>query len=401
MKNEYKAVIIGLAFSTLLASIVLMIMKYYRESNWTAISILAFVLVCMTLYCTSKIAKFNAFSKKVFSYILYGTVVGLGYIITISYFDINIDDDSARYMLSALIQSEAAILAIVVSLSLIVIQQAASSYSVRIVDAFKNKNSGLWRLTGIYLFAITYGLAVLMLIETTDSAGNELDFDKHIKIAYYMGVVAFFSLIPYMETTLDLLKPSTVINMLSSDITMQNVLSAIKDKKDGNDENDPIQPIIDIMRSSLMKYDYETLKDGLKGISNRTNLLLQEKFKDEDKEDLLSHVIHHLSRFGRLAANRGDDDSTFQVINHMTEIGFTATKQELKDATFDAIEAITILGIEAAHNNLRITVTKTRNILKAFDTELINHGLDGATSPIKECIEDIDEALIQSKNKLA
>lgn len=393
MKNEYKAVIIGLAFSTLLASIVLMIMKYYRESNWTAISILAFVLVCMTLYCTSKIAKFNSFSKKVFSYILYGTAIGLGYIITISYFDTNIDDDSARYMLSALIQSEAAILAIVVSLSLIVIQQAASSYSVRIVDAFKNKNSGLWRLTGIYLFAITYGLAVLMLIETTDLAGNKLDFEKHIKIAYYVGVVAFFSLIPYMETTLDLLKPSTVINMLSSDITMQNVLSAIKDKNDGNDENDPIRPIIDIMRSSLMKYDYETWKDGLKAISSRTNQLLVEKSKDEDKEKLLSHIFPHLTRFGKLAANRKDEESTFQVISHLKDIGIIAAEQKLKHATFNVVDAITVLGVEAAHNDLRFTAIYTKDVLLILEIETKKYGLGNEVPPIKGCIQNIMEAL--------
>lgn len=44
------------------------------------------------------------------------------------------DVDSARYMLSALVQSEAAIVALVVTLSLVAVQLAAQSYSARVID---------------------------------------------------------------------------------------------------------------------------------------------------------------------------------------------------------------------------------------------------------------------------
>ena len=48
----------------------------------------------------------------------------------------SIDTDSARNMISALVQSEAAIMAIVVSLSLVAVQLAASVYSIRIIKIF-------------------------------------------------------------------------------------------------------------------------------------------------------------------------------------------------------------------------------------------------------------------------
>ena len=59
------------------------------------------------------------------------------------------DADSARYMLSALVQSQAAIVAIVITLTLIAVQLTASAYSPRVIDIFK-KNPDMWILLGCY-----------------------------------------------------------------------------------------------------------------------------------------------------------------------------------------------------------------------------------------------------------
>lgn len=74
------------------------------------------------------------------------------------------DADSARYMLSAMVQSQAAIVAIVVSLTLIAIQLTASAYSPRVIDIFK-KNPDMWILLGCYGVSIFYGFIVLKLVE--------------------------------------------------------------------------------------------------------------------------------------------------------------------------------------------------------------------------------------------
>ena len=74
------------------------------------------------------------------------------------------DADSARYMLSALVQSQAAIVAIVITLTLIAVQLTASAYSPRVIDIFK-KNPDLWILLSVYGFSIFYGFIVLKLVE--------------------------------------------------------------------------------------------------------------------------------------------------------------------------------------------------------------------------------------------
>lgn len=101
-----------------------------------------------------------------------GAVVILASHIAFSYFNLlHTDVDSARYMLSALVQSEAAIVALVVTLSLVAVQLAAQSYSARVIEVFR-RTPDLWILMGIYGIAIFYGLGVLKLIEKVNPTVN-------------------------------------------------------------------------------------------------------------------------------------------------------------------------------------------------------------------------------------
>lgn len=59
--------------------------------------------------------------------------------------------DSARYLLSALAQSQAAIVAIVITLTLIAVQLASQVYSPRVMDLFL-KGWQFWFLVSIHVF---------------------------------------------------------------------------------------------------------------------------------------------------------------------------------------------------------------------------------------------------------
>ena len=133
-----------------------------------------------------------------------------------SYFKLLYTDvDSARYVLSSLIQSEATILAIVVTLSLVAVQLAASSSS-RIIAIFK-RTPDLWILILVYIFAIAYCVTLLKLVINTQNRISDLE--SYILFAYYISMFAFVALIPYIWNILDLMKPSTVIDKLAEKIT--------------------------------------------------------------------------------------------------------------------------------------------------------------------------------------
>ena len=186
------------------------------------------------------------------------------------YFDrFHIDGDSALYLLSALVQSQAAIIAIVVTLTLIAVQLAASSYSPRVIDIFKNYPT-MWMLLSGYGVSIFFGLFVLEMIQDEDPSqiifwsfhNFFISLELLIYLAYWFGLITFAALFVYMKNVFDLLKPENIIKKLADNITKENILKfEEKQKEDRGDRTqpakvDPVQPIVDIIHSSIMKYNW-------------------------------------------------------------------------------------------------------------------------------------------------
>ncbi len=268
------------------------------------------------------------------------------------------DVDSARYMLSALVQGEAAIVALVVTLSLVAVQLAAQSYSARVIEVFR-RTPDLWILMGIYGVAMFFGLGVLKLIERANPQLCAKEYiclsnlEGHISGAYYLGVFAFVALVPYIWNTLEMLKPSTVIKMLAERITVQNILSSIKEDEKAikgeqkTDEIDPILPVIDIVRGALMKYDYETVREGLKAISDRTISILKNRtLKGIEEEQITRHTFSHITRVGRMAASKKDDESTRVIITNLYDIGRATIEPESVVQAATSLEVVGTVAVE-------------------------------------------------------
>lgn len=237
------------------------------------------------------------------------------------------DMDSTRYMLSTIVQSEASIVAIVITLSIVAVQVTASSYSSRVTEIFRDRFD-LWVMMALYIFAIGFGIAVLKMIEV-DSKGTFVfdpeqqttvlkiikvnsnpGLEKWISFSYFLGIFCFSALIPYTYNMLTTLKPSTIIRILSEKIN-----------KDGVLQGDPIQPVIDIVRSSMMKYDYEAARDGLREVGYKICNILNEEEPEKHKNLISEKVFLHFSRVGKLAVGRKDEDSAAEVIENIKKIG--------------------------------------------------------------------------------
>jgi hypothetical protein len=194
------------------------------------------------------------------------------------------DAKSARYMLSALVQSQAAIIAIIITLTLIAVQLTASAYSPRVINIFK-KNPDMWILLGIYGTSIFYGLIILRLVKEAEGdvviqgviwlfghipifIWTYQNFSDHISFLFeyfvsfvlLLGIVTFVALAPYIQNITDLLKPEKIIEELTTDITTEC--------KKYNSKEDPIQPIVDIVRGSIRKYDSKTTSVGLEALTS-------------------------------------------------------------------------------------------------------------------------------------
>lgn len=296
--------------------------------------------------------------------------------------------DNERYLISALVQSLAATIALVITLSLVAVQLAAQSYSTRVIDVYK-KSPDMWILLCIYIAVIFYGLGLLKVIDV----GAGINMELAIFAAYFLGFFAFVCLVPYILKTLDLLKPSTVINLLAEKITKENVLAALK-TSEVVAEIDPVQPIIDIINSALERNDYETVRNGLTAIRKSTIAIIEsiDNKKSEDDE-LVHYIVQHVERFGTMAINRKNEDSAKSAIFNLGSIGiktiekrqdFIASnitiiignlgldsmKRELGGAVFEVIEALEKIGEKAAiDEKLKWTLKNSTDRIKVIMEE--------------------------------
>jgi hypothetical protein len=315
-------------------------------------------------------------SARIFVYgVLLLLIISVGAILFTHFNLFHTDADSARYMLSALVQSQAAIVAIVITLTLIAVQLTASAYSPRVIDIFK-KNPDMWILLGCYGVSIFYGFIVLKLVEGVEGeavsqsaiwtlGGVSISFEFCVSLAYWLGAFTFLALFPYMLNIIGLLKLGSIIKRLMIEITREDILK----------EEDPVQPIVDIIHGSIMKYDLETTRVGLKAVTERVTEII-----DSDVEKNISmRFCAHLERVGRLAISREDEHSTVKVIKNLENFGKSTAERGLEDATLQAGASLGLIGSTAAEKELKLGAWEAVMSLNRVGRTATEKGLESAT----------------------
>ena len=293
--------------------------------------------------------------RKLLYYIyLVPLVIIFTYSLSTSFFGFHIgfyttEAESAKYLLSTLIQSEAAILAIVITLSLVAVQQTASSYSPRVIEVFKDKKSNpdFYLLMGIYLISILYEMWVLKQInnnsfENIKNFDNSLfdSFEAHIWISYAFGVFSFLSLVPYIQNTLDLLKPLNIIEKISENISQETVESFVSTRLEITEN------ISKIISQKKTESFFETSIP-------ENNLLFDEKSigESESKKSRVSSFHHQTNSKDLLTVDeslrfdRNSDDNPIQqifdsLVSSQIKYDFTTSKYGLLKL-IDCIESST------------------------------------------------------------
>ncbi|MBU7011949.1 MAG: DUF2254 domain-containing protein [Theionarchaea archaeon] len=296
--------------------------------------------------------------------------------------------DSARYMLSALVQSEAAIIAIVITLSLVAVQLASASYSPRAIQVFK-KAPDLWVLTSLYIVAIASGLAVLKIVDESHMS----DFEPFIALSYFLGIFCFTLLIPYIYRMFYLLKPETIINKLSEEIDIDSLT-----------EEDYLRPIMDVVRSSLMKYDYETARHGLRIIEVKMCYILKKKSIGKSKAEAISKSAYKkLYRLGLLAVGREDEYSIIDIISCIKGIGKAPIVEKeskiFEEVISGASTKIGYIGRTAAKKGLLMSPHSAIMALGELGRLSGSKMLDRATWVAEHYIWEIGKIIVEDAEK--
>jgi hypothetical protein len=220
--------------------------------------------------------------------LMYGIFVFIAFVFTHMFTHYNLfytESNSAKYLLSALVQSQAAIIGIVITLTFIAVQ-LIFSYSPRAVGVALKKNVDMLMLLIFYGISIFYGLFVLRMIpDKLNEPLSQIDFltfwgssvslEYRICFVYCLGIFTFVAIAPYLRYTVNFLKPDNIIKILSHDITESEILKHIKSVKESEKDwtipmkDDPVQPIADIICGSVMKYDIATTRTGINTMADR------------------------------------------------------------------------------------------------------------------------------------
>lgn len=338
-----------------------------------------------------------------------------------SFLQSGVNEDNVRYMLSALVQSLAAVIAIVVTLSLVAIQLSSQSYSSRVIDFYKTMPD-LWILIFIYVISIVFGLGLINSVGT-DVLPTEgiLSFKSLLTLEYLLGVGALLCLFPYSWITLSLMNPTKIIRLLSESITKEKVDSttaSINDQTQDvnflnkNGEEDPFLPIIDILTASMMKYDYATLRTGSNAIVIQASEILSKVHEKEVSE----HVASHLKRVSMLALKKGDDESFEIFMDCFAKIANNTVENGLEKATRSIVSVLEDIGIQALSNQNYLVVPSiytlkkigitagekeqkaaTSSVISTLNTFSQYPSFKGVDSSLIGALDDISQFVIDNK----
>lgn len=205
-------------------------------------------------------------------------------------YSVSLDKES---LIISLLQVEASSLALVITLSLIAVQLAATSYSPRVIDIFK-RFPDIRIILSIYFLSIVYDLAVIFALDIIIKSEQGI----LIYMAIFFSIYAFVILAPYTWNLIVLLKPDSIIYELSKNIKIENFGSS----KYVGDEYDPLQPITDILINSLIRYDAATSAVGMRALKSKfLHILIFEKKNTSEKKRAIKYFVNHLTTLGLIA----------------------------------------------------------------------------------------------------
>ena len=348
---------------------------------------------------------------------LFLVTLGIEYFF-ISYFNqFSTPHENALYFLSSMVQAQAAIVALVVTLTLVAIQTTTTSYTPRVVEVMK-KNPDMWILLLIYFIAISYGFIVLKMLP------NGMEEPNLVTWTLIIGVYTFLILFFYLRNTIAMLRPDMIVSLLVKEINAKNISN---NKWIKNKEDDSFQPVFDMMYASINRFDLTTTRAGLTTLSDHLWYLFSDPLinYDENKmRDITKHFCTHLERSTLIAIKNGDEGVLREICDILAKYGGRAYDHRLEDITKVVAKALGQMGSTAADKGFKDTIvavaesleqvctetTSWRTWIRFFEDEAIAESdargqVGTATTPLRKLGEDstiaVTDALGQMGTKAA
>lgn len=276
-----------------------------------------------------------------------------------------LDGQSTRYLLSAVSQCEAAIIGLVVTVTLIAVQLSATAYVPRVASVFR-RHMDLWVLILIYGSSISYCLFLLNTNMLTWEIRRDLVF-----IAYGTFPAAFIMLIPYTSRTMKALDPRFVMQKLLEEVTVSERRDTAIPRRALERRvraDDKVLPVEDMIRASLRKEDFTTAMFGLTALVGKIVYIADWYLATQHRHWLVSQhpraayshtvaqISKHLKRPGRILAET-DRELCSRLVSLLIDTAHSLSKNRLH-AEADIVDVLASIGEGAVDSGDRELATR-------------------------------------------
>ena len=287
--------------------------------------------------------------------------------------------------MSSMVQAQAAIIALVVSLNLIVIQMCAGSYTPRIVDGMK-RNPDMWILLGIYLVAISYGFIILKFVPDSENGKDQF----FVSIGLIIGIYTSFILPLYLRNTLKLLRPEEAVSMLIHDVNTDTIRN-----KDWETDDDIMQPVFDVVYASINRFDARTTRAGLTALSGRLMELFSKLDQDSIKKTT-EHFCKNITRTSVIVVQKEDDFVLKDIITLLAKMDTDIIDMKLDKAANFVTNVLRDVGKHAVDQNLEKTISSVTEELRNVGEHAVEMGRDDATWAVAIALRDVGKHAVDN-----
>ena len=306
---------------------------------------------------------------------------------------LNASLDSSRYLLSALAQSLAAILAIVLGFSFVAFQLSARLGTHRVFDLIL-KDWAFWWLLIVYGFSILYDLVLLRML-TEETVGSLVNW---INFSVILGFISFAALFPYTHRTIDRLRPEKMIQDI------------IKIKNDDGDsiKRDTILPIAEIMNNAIRANDPHTLEVGLEELEKLNIERIDSSIDSKDKLEIAKYSINKPYRLAEVAIIENDESAVMEICDSLGKIGLKAIENRWMEVPDDE-KAVIIkdtpkiitntygIGLPDRGDNYDNIAREIKEVLRIVNKKVIEREWERAT---KSILSRRGELFVKSREEL-
>ncbi len=287
-----------------------------------------------------KIENFKEITKKTSIILIAGLIIGIVMARVVPevsrLMPENPDINDLRYTLSALAQSLAAILAIVISLTLLVLRETSNRYSTKFVDLFLSPKSSytiiFWITVLLFLIAISLDIILILNLNKINISNSW----HMVKVALLTSFFALILLVIYMLTCLVSLKPSGLMNWIIGAESTRKLIRYVKNEQ----EKDPLLECKLLIERLISLDEKESFDKCLEIFLDFFEKIAHSKGIDKHlKEITMFYLIDYLRPLTSKAIEKGER-YVISIIRSFGKIASFSTKEELNDVAILSIDFI-------------------------------------------------------------